>query len=103
MSYIYQQIKLALQINSIFNSKIRIIALLHQQVMIFVFRRKIHTQQLMNTQLTQQGRRRNQMYKRRFRKGKTEIEEAQEIKAETKAGYTCAAVDTISGISPTQY
>ncbi|CAL6097589.1 Putative_reverse transcriptase/endonuclease [Hexamita inflata] len=30
--------------------------------MIFVFRRKIYTQQLMNTQLTQQGRRRNQMY-----------------------------------------
>ncbi|CAL5992209.1 Hypothetical_protein [Hexamita inflata] len=30
--------------------------------------KKIHTQQLMNTQLTQQGRRRNQMYKRRFRK-----------------------------------
>ncbi|CAL6009541.1 Hypothetical_protein [Hexamita inflata] len=39
----------------------------------------------------------------KVRKGKTEIEEAQEIKAETKAGYTCPAVDTINGISPTQY
>ncbi|CAL6012691.1 Hypothetical_protein [Hexamita inflata] len=51
-----------------FQKRIRIIALLHQQVMIFVFRRKIHAQQLMNTQLTQQCRRRNQMYKRQFRK-----------------------------------
>ncbi|CAL6071932.1 Hypothetical_protein [Hexamita inflata] len=37
----------------------------------------------------------------KVRKGKTEIKEAQEIKAETKAGYTCPAVDTICGISPT--
>ncbi|CAL6006163.1 Hypothetical_protein [Hexamita inflata] len=55
---------------------IRIIALLHQQVMIFVFRRKIHTQQLMNTQLTQQGRRRIQK-KSENESGKNEIEEAQ--------------------------
>ncbi|CAL5995896.1 Hypothetical_protein [Hexamita inflata] len=50
---------------------------------------------IMNTQLTQQGRRHNQMYKRRFRKSQKRQTEIEEIKAETKAGCTIPLIPQV--------